>query len=104
MSPVNAPAAERLSLRGELNIYRAAELKAQLLAALDGAPALELDLSGVTEIDSAGVQLLMLARRSALARQRALRLVGHSAAVNDVFQLLDLHAYFGDPLPTPAGA
>jgi len=91
-------AAERsvaVALDGELTIYRAAELKATLLAALAGGNgAIEIDLGGVTEIDSAGVQLLLAARRSAQAAQRAFALVGESDAVADVFRLLDLGAHF----------
>ena len=58
----------------------------------------EIDLSAVTEIDTAGVQLLMLAKRTALEAKRELRLVGHSAAVIEVFELLNVAAYFGDHL------
>ncbi len=87
-----------LRIEGELTIYRAQELKTALL----GPPAaLEVDLSGVTDIDTCGVQLLMLAKNTAQARQRELRLVAHSAAVTEVFELLNLGAYFGDPLVMP---
>ena len=91
-----------LRIEGEFTIFRAAELKAVLLA--DPAP-LEINLSGVTEMDTAGVQLLMLAKQTALAHQRELRLVAHSPAVMDVFEMLNLAAYFGDPLllTSPAG-
>lgn len=84
-----------LRIEGELNIYRAAELKQALL----GEPApVEIDLSGVTDIDTVGVQLLMLAKRTAQTHQRELRLVAHSPAVTDVFELLNLAPYFDDPL------
>jgi len=92
-----------LRLEGELTIYRAAEIKQLLLGAQ---PATEVDLSGVTDLDSVGVQLLMLAKREALAQQREMRLVAHSQAVIDVFELLNLAAYFDDPLimePRTAG-
>jgi anti-sigma B factor antagonist len=90
-----------LRIEGELSIYRAEELKQALL----GEPSpTEIDLSGVTEIDTAGVQLLMLAKRSAQAAQRELRLVAHSPAVSDVFELLNLSAYFDDPLVMDARA
>ena len=85
----------RLSIKGELTIFRAQELKPSLLASQ---PRMEVDLSGVTDIDTAGVQLLMLAKKTALAEQRELRLVGHSPVVIDVFELLNVAAYFGDPL------
>ena len=84
-----------LRIDGELTIFRAAELKPVLLAE----PALtEIDLSGVTDLDTAGVQLLMLAKKTALAQGRELRLSGHSPAVLDVFELLNVAAYFGDPI------
>ena len=95
---MSAPATTRLVLAGELTIYRAAELKSELLGALQPERELELDLSGVSELDTCGVQLLMLAKRSADAQGSALRLVGHSPAVLDVFDVFDLAGWFGDPL------
>lgn len=86
----------RIALDGEVTIYRAAELKVTVLAALRAGRVLEVDLSGVTELDTAGLQVLMLAKQAAAAEQRALRLVGHSPAVVEVFELLDLVAFFGD--------
>ena len=89
---VNPPV---LRIEGEFTIFRAAEFKPLLLEA--PAPQ-EIDLSGVTEIDTAGVQLLMLAKQEATRQQRELRLVGHSPAVLDVFELLNVAGYFNDPL------
>lgn len=87
-----------LYIEGELSIYRAEELKHTLLAALEQSAALEVNLAGVTEFDTAGVQLLMLAKETARARHGELRLVAHSPAVVEVFELINLGAYFGDPL------
>ena len=88
-----------LSLDGELTIYRAAELKELLLNALAaGGGDLEVDLSGVSDFDSAGLQLLMLAKKTAQQRGGELHLTGHSPAVLEVFELLNVGAYFGDPL------
>ncbi len=86
-----------LRLEGELSIYRAAELKTVLLEAL-AQGALEIDLSAVSDIDTAGVQLLMLAKKTAQQNQHTLRLAGHSPAVLDAFELLNLAAWFGDQL------
>lgn len=88
-------AANVLRIDGELTIFRAMELKPAFLAQ---PPVTEIDLSGVTDLDTAGVQLLMLAKKTALAQGRDVRLVGHSAAVIDVFELLNVAAYFGDHL------
>jgi anti-anti-sigma regulatory factor len=82
-----------LRIEGELTIFRATELKPVLLVT---PPLTEIDLSGVTEIDTAGVQLLMLAKKTALAEGRELHLSGHSPAVMEVFELLNVAAYFGD--------
>lgn len=101
----NADAAPRIE--GELTIYQAAELKDALLGALAALPeqaALELDLSDVTECDTAGVQVLMVLKRAARAQGRELHLRGHSPAVLEVFELLNLAAYFGDPLVIAASA
>lgn len=91
-----------LVIDGELTIYRAAELCELLKTALSNDADLELNLAGVTELDSAGVQLLMAAKKSALARQHSLRLIEHSPAVLEVFEMLNLAAHFGDPLLVPA--
>ena len=96
---MNAPA-HRLRMEGELTIYRAAELAPSLNAALAETPegaAFEIDLSEVSEMDCAGVQLLMAARKSALAAGRELRLAGCSDAVREVFQTLELSALFAGP-------
>lgn len=101
---MNAPrqrAGAILRIDGELNIYRAAELKPVLLAPLADGNVLEVDLSGVTDLDTAGVQLLMLAKKTAQALSGELRLVAHSPIVVDVLELLNLSSWFGDPLVIP---
>jgi len=85
-----------LCIEGELTIYRAAELKETVLSALDRAAALELDLSSVTELDTAGVQLLMLIHQTAKARSKQLRLSAPSAAVLEVFELLHLDPHLSE--------
>ncbi len=86
----------RISLDGEMTIYRAADLKVAVLEALRKTQVLEVDLSGVTELDTAGLQVLMLAKQTAAAEQRELRLLQHSPAVVEIFEMLDLVAFFGD--------
>ena len=95
--------AQTLRIEGELTIARVTELKPRVLPT---PPLTEIDLSGVTELDTAGLQLLMLAKKSAQAAHLQLRLVGHSPAVLNVFELLNVATYFGDPLvmDSPAAA
>jgi anti-anti-sigma regulatory factor len=84
-----------LHIEGELTIFRAMELKSAMLPT---PPLTEIDLSGVTDIDTAGVQLLMLAKKTALREGCELHLLGHSPVVIEVFELLNVAAYFGDHL------
>lgn len=52
-----------LFISGELTIYQAAQARTQLLKALESGSLQSLDLAGVTEIDSAGLQLLICVRK-----------------------------------------
>lgn len=92
--------AQRLVFDGPLTIYDAASVKGRLQAALDheDASALELELSQVTEIDTAGLQLLMLARLESQRLKRPLRIVTPNAAVKDAIAFCRLEAFFGDAL------
>jgi anti-anti-sigma factor len=88
----------RIAIDGELTIYRAADLKITVLEALRKARVLEVDLAGVTELDTAGLQVLMLAKNAAAADGRELRLLNHSPAVVEIVEMLNLGAFFGDAL------
>lgn len=90
--------ARKLRIEQEMTIYTAAEMKAQLMGMLEKNAELELDLSQVGELDTAGLQLLILAKRECLARNGNLHLVGHSPAVLDVLNLCNMVQYFGDPV------
>ncbi len=81
---------DRLVLEGELTIYRAAEVKAQIVEWLEQALRPQLDLSQITEIDTAGVQLLLFARREAQRAGHPATLHAPSDAVRRAMDLLDL--------------
>lgn len=88
-------AAARMALEGEVSIYQAAELRAELaqwlaLAEPDSPVPWVLDLRAVTEFDSAGLQLLVSALKTAQQQRVVLRLEGASAAVQEVCALLNL--------------
>lgn len=94
------PTSSVLSIAGELTIFTAAANKTRLIEAIcDGSDAeLEVDLADVTEIDTAGLQLMVLAKREAAALGRTLRFSGHSTAVLDIIDLTGLAGFFGDPV------
>ena len=88
-----------IAIHDEMTIYNAHSLKEMFLECChSGTQELQVDLSAVTEIDSAGVQLLLLLKLEAQKHGFTLRLFRHSEAVIDVFELLKLSLYFGDPI------
>mgnify|MGYP001203927230 CR=1 FL=1 len=91
-----------LILDGPMIIYNAGEIKAQLMNGLASATILEIDLSHVSEMDTAGFQLLVLAKRESLRQGHTLRIIAHSPAVRDVIDFYNMDAFFGDPMIIPA--
>ena len=84
-----------LGVEGEMTIYRAPDLKKAFLDALASGAPIRIDLSRVTEIDTTGVQLLVLVRHLADGRNRDLALVAPSDVVRGVLQSLDLERRLG---------
>jgi anti-anti-sigma factor len=84
-------AGSALRVHGEMTIYRAGELAQTILGKLQKKSATaRLDLSEVTEIDSAGLQLLLMAHRMATAGGSRLAIVNPSACVAEVLALCNL--------------
>ncbi|MBS1210539.1 MAG: hypothetical protein H6R19_2937 [Proteobacteria bacterium] len=88
----------QLLMTGELTIYDAAELKDLLLGCLHANPGLEIDLSGVTELDSSGVQVMLLVQREANAAEKTIKWLRHSPVVSQVLDVLNLGSTLGEPV------
>ncbi|MBS1140572.1 MAG: Sulfate transporter/antisigma-factor antagonist [Proteobacteria bacterium] len=93
---------QTLSIADDLTIYHALDLKKTLLDALAGTSDLELNLSQVGEMDTAGLQLLILLKMEAQRAGKSVRIIAHSQAVSDLIDFCSLGARFGDPLIIPA--
>lgn len=93
---MNAP--HELALGPELTVAFAAEARERLLAAIHQGQGLTLDLSAVTDFDSAGVQLLLAARRAQAERCQPLLLRRASPPVRDALATFGL----SDILPIEA--
>ncbi len=91
-----------LVVSNDLTIYHALELKPTLLDALATTQELELNLSQVSEMDTAGLQLLILLKKEAQRAGKCVRIVAHSQAVSSVIDFCNMAAEFGDPLVIPA--
>ncbi|MGZ4960710.1 MAG: STAS domain-containing protein [Methylomonas sp.] len=87
---------KNLAIDGELTIFTAAEQKSSLLAFLDSADDLEINLANVAEIDTAGLQLLILIKQEAARTGKHLSFVMHSKAVREILELANLITAFGD--------
>jgi len=93
-----------LSLEGEMTIGRALELKQALMTALGKSEvraSIRIDLGGVSEMDSSGVQLLLLARELATMQAAKLSLMPMSAPVRRVLEFLSLLETF-ETSPSPS--
>lgn len=84
----------RLAIDGPMTVYEAEAQRNELLQALDASQGLEIDVSGLDEIDTAGVQLLVLAQREARLAGKPLRLSGQSAALQEALGRYGLAAHF----------
>lgn len=88
-----------------MTIYTCGELKPRLLAELAAHPeATRLDLSHVVELDTAGLQVLLTARRYATAAGRELRVTNPSHVVTDVLELCRLSVLLAPPADAAAEA
>ncbi|MDB6087476.1 MAG: hypothetical protein JWN85_260 [Gammaproteobacteria bacterium] len=95
----------RVHVDGEMTVYTCGELKRQLLAHLtEHGDATELELSRVTEIDTAGLQILLTARRHAGELGREMRVANPSGAVLEVLELCRLTDLLAGSVPVPAEA
>lgn len=91
-----------ISIDEDMTIYNAATQKPMLLDALDGCEELDLDLSQVSEMDTAGFQILLLTKREAIKANKTVRLTAHSKSVTELLDLYNMASYFGDPMVIPA--
>jgi anti-sigma B factor antagonist len=92
-----------IRVSGELTMHHAEAMAPLLLASLptDGSMA-QLDLSDVSELDTAGLQLIMAAHRETVNRFGSLTIVAASQAVRETLELFRQHSLLTPPAPTAA--
>jgi len=86
----------RAQLEGELTIHTVSALRDELGAQCADCLSIEIDLAGVTDIDTAGLQWMLMAKR--MAAHAAVSFVNHSQAVIRMLELSNLERLIGDPL------
>ncbi len=91
----------RLTLSGELTIYTAATLKERLVRELGEPGPMEIDLGKVSELDTAGFQVLYGLRRACARIGKDLKISSPSQTVREVFELYNAARHFGDSFLSP---
>ena len=77
-----------VALIGEMNIYTAREAAERLLLLLRDAKSPAVNLAQISEFDCSGLQVLLMARREAVASGKELKILQVSASVRDALDLL----------------
>ena len=91
-------------IEGEMTIYSAAALHAQAMTAVNRArKKAAFDLSQVTEFDTAGLQIILSARKHAAARGCSFGIVAASPVVRDALALCGLQGLCSDGKRKGAG-
>lgn len=87
----------RLQVDGAMTVYEAGAQKTELMETLAGAKAIEIDLAGIDEIDTAGLQLLALTRREGHRAGKPVYLLDPSGAVLEAMDCFGLGSWMQEP-------
>jgi ABC-type transporter Mla MlaB component len=87
---IRAQQQTRLIFDGALTIYEAGQVREALTEIIESEQPVEVDLTGISEIDLSGIQLLL----TLLREPRLKFLAGASTAVSTALTLLDLQDLF----------
>ncbi len=79
-----------LQLEGDMTIYNATEFGENLLEYVEDFKEFKLDMSGVNEIDTAGIQLLLQLKNKAQEEERTIQLDACNETLCDLFELYQL--------------
>ena len=80
-----------------MTIYEALEIKALFSAALKQYQQIEVNLSQVAEIDSAGLQLLVALKNDAIKQKKSMIYTAHSREVIELLALFNMTQFFAEP-------
>ncbi len=88
----------KITIFGELTINYIREFYDEVLEAIKNYVVIEMDLFNVTEVDSSGLQLMMLIKRKMNEKSKNLSFINHSEPVLNLLELSNLASFFGDSL------
>lgn len=87
-----------VSIKDEMTIYKVLEHKNKLYPLLTPDHELLIDLAEISEMDSAGLQLLIFLKKESIRIHSTLSLLHHSQGVVEIIERLNLSTFFGDPI------
>jgi len=90
----------KAKLQDALDISSVAEARDTILQILNSGDSIRFDLSSMTEIDTAGVQLILAVRKEAMAQGKECRFVHPSPPVEEVFRALGRGGIFDESVLT----
>lgn len=90
----------RLAIEGEMTVPLVEELKEAILPVIAQSWEIEIDLSRVSEVDCAGLLLMMAVKLEAIKRGRELYFIRHSEPVREMLGLWGLGRLFNAPAAT----
>lgn len=93
LDPGGSGNARRLQICGEATIYSALSFKSEMLTHLQESPRLEIALDQVTDIDTAGLQVLLMLIKEAARTNKALVWTSVSAKLSTLVGTFHLGAY-----------
>ncbi len=88
----------QVKISGEITIFEAKILYEECVRFVTNAQCIECDLSEVSEIDSAGLQVLVALKKYAIEKKFNFSLINHSESVQALLDLSQLVNFFGDPV------
>ncbi|GAB2181949.1 hypothetical protein DLREEDagrD3_21720 [Denitratisoma sp. agr-D3] len=98
MEFIQQPATEgsgSVLIDGDMTIYDALAIKQHLITAARSNDSLNLDLSQVGAMDTAGVQLLIMAHKECQRQDKPFRITALSEAVSEIVGFYNLEALLG---------
>lgn len=81
-----------MKIEGSLSAYEVGDLKDRLLTGFIDHQGIFLDINGVTECDTLGIQLLLSAKKTAEKLNKSFNVTGDSSAVHNVLTGVGLEA------------
>lgn len=88
----------KLTLVGKCTVYNSNKIKDALLKIINENENTLIDLSRVSDFDTAGMQLFISAKNTAQKKKKKLKFIDHPICVIAILDLYGLTSFFGDKI------